>query len=139
VTTCTSDATRLLEALAASHEKLIGLSQRLRGRPDILETSAGLTLRRYHSGSVIEGYVDAESIHGRGISFVIDVTWDPTWTIDYSVRESTTDGQLVLRQFPELEPESVAAVATTLGQAIDELITFADCMELGSELTGSLG
>lgn len=123
----------MLDTIAASHEKLIDLAQRLRSRSAIVEASAGLTLRQFQSGSILQGYVDAESRTGRGISFIVEMAWCPGWNIECSVRESSDDGQVVLHEFPVLQPQATAAVVAFLSTAVDELTAFANCMAIDDE------
>lgn len=103
----------LLEPMAAASEVLNRLEARLLGLPVVTKTHRGLDIRTYHSGLVVERYVEADLIDTRNICWWLE--FSPTnndhWRIEASIYVSHGE---VLHRFPDAIAGNLAELASIL-------------------------
>ena len=123
----------VLEAVAAANEKLIDLAARLRKRPEVRQVVRGLDCRRYASGAMLEGYVDAELTAGRALSWWLEVHWGQgAWVIESDVRVVHDAGQDGVQELPTRCAVGLDEFTRELAQAVDALVASADTIDLAS-------
>lgn len=126
-----AQAFKLLEAIADSNERLIDLSCNLREKADVIEVLHGFNCRKYLTGTMVEGYVDAKLYNGKAICWWLDVHWEhDKWLIESSVLMQTDQGQEPIKRFPNRTAETIEGFVDELQMATLELVTSAISTDL---------
>ena len=115
--------TRMLRSLARCNEGFIELSQTLRSSPDVTSVVRGFDCRAYQSGTMIEGYSDAELRSGKGICWWLEVTWNEQhWLIRASVLVNDAQGQKIYKEFADRTPTTLDEFVVQLENATSDLV-----------------
>jgi hypothetical protein len=113
--TPSEQASRVLSALADTHERITGLARELRSHAEVTRVVHELGPRNYKSGPVIEAYVDAELRSGRSVSWWLEITWVEQWQVSARILENSAEGQETLRVFQT--DQLVLSTASSLNSA----------------------
>lgn len=129
-------AKRALEAIALSNERLIDLTVKLRFRSEVTEVLHDLDVRRYESGSTVEGYVDAQLQNGKGICWWLEINCDEDkWLFESRVTVSNLrvdEGSEDLIRFEDKTAETLDEFVTSLEKATSELVESANSIDLNT-------
>ena len=124
-------AIELLEALASSNEKLTKLAQLVRGQHEVIRVVNSLECRKYLTGSMLEGYVDAELRNGKALCWYLEVRWsDASWIIDTQILINDSEGQVTAHQFENRTAYTLQEFLKLFDEAVEELTQF-DGLRLG--------
>ena len=117
------DALRLLTALAETAEQFVNFGRQLTSYSSIRQVRQSLEFRKYTTGPVLEGYVDAELLEGKTLAWLLDLTWDKsTWKLRYSICINQDSNQEVIKQFPEVTGRTIKQLTEILKRTTLELI-----------------
>ena len=126
------DAIRLLEAIAAANSRLMELAALVRPHPNVVNVQRSLQCWQYQPRPVLEGWVDATLASGKGIAWVITVTWDDeVWTISPKVVMNVDNGQDTLVELKEQTADNFSSMIEGLTYAMSELISSFGAVDLG--------
>lgn len=126
-------AANLLEIIADSNEKLITLSQGLRSKTEVIRVLHSLECRRYSTGTVLQGYVDAEIQNGKAICWWLEVHWgEGKWVIESRVLVNSDQGQETAKEFPDRVSETFSEFIVQLGQVTSELVSSVGIIDLAA-------
>ena len=95
----------------------------LRRLPEVKNANSAVEIMSGQSGPVLESYLDLE-LHGEdGLSWIFDawLTEDP-WTIDASLNRQAREGQVTLREVPQVTVKGVDQLISSLRQTVGELL-----------------
>lgn len=128
-------ASRVLEAVAASNERFIALAQSLRARPEVEHTSHLLLLRNYQvSGPKLGVYVDAKLENGQSLVWSLDIAWNSVhWMIESAIsviHETEAEGEDTLKRYPDRVAETIDELTRHLQDATSDLISSAEMPRL---------
>ena len=120
----------LLEVIADSNEKFIALSQSLRLNPVVTHVLHSLECRKYATGTVLQGYVDAEIQNGKAICWWLEVHWgEGKWIIESRVSVTDDQGQDTIKEFSDKASETFSEFIIQLRQATTELMSFTEMID----------
>jgi hypothetical protein len=128
--TSSEQASRLLSALADTHERITDLARELRLHAEVTRVVHGLSPKTYKSGPVIEGYVDAELRSGRSISWWLEITWGEQWQVSARILENNAQAQETLRSFPDRSARTIDGFISQLGELVNELTSSINSVSL---------
>jgi len=118
-------ATRVFQGIARCNAALIDLSEVVRLSPEVTAVVRGLDFRGYQTGTVIEGYVDAELTSGKAICGWLEVRWtEEHWIIETRVLVNDATGQRTYKEFAERAPQTLDDFLVQLNDATSNLVGF---------------
>jgi hypothetical protein len=102
-------AAEIFSLLARCSERLNHIAQEVRGLPNVLQVCQRLEFRDYRSGSLLEGFVDAELSDGTAKTLWFELSWaSKEWALQSSVLAMGHDGvQEIVREFPTVKIRSL--------------------------------
>jgi hypothetical protein len=123
-------AVKLLEGLASINSKLLELTEITRNHSKVARVLHSLECREYRTGSVLEGYVDAELENGKSLAWWLEVHWSgDTWAIETKVLLSDSSGQDVIRDLPIRRSEGFDDFMAQLSQSAFDLLSLSNILE----------
>jgi hypothetical protein len=126
----------LLEMIADSNEKFIALSQYLRSKSTVIRVLHSFECRKYATGAMLQGYVDAEVQNGKAICWWLEVHWGKgKWVIEFRVLVNGDQGQETIKEFPDKISETFSEFIDQLEQATSELVGYVEIIDLAGDLT----
>jgi hypothetical protein len=114
----------LLEALASFNSSLIDLAQSLQLKPEVIQVRNNLECRKYRTGTLIEGYVDAELRNDKSLCWWIDIRWNGEWIIDARILLNDSEGQETIYKFQDRSTPNFDKFLTNLNDITQELVQF---------------
>jgi hypothetical protein len=125
----------LLDTIADSNEKFIALSQYLRSKPTVIRVLHNLECRKYTTGTMLQGCVDAEVQNGKAICWWLEVHWGTgKWVIEFRVLVNSNQGQETIKEFPDKISETFSEFIDQLEQATSELVDSVKIIDLAGGL-----
>ena len=122
-----------LEALAQCNAEFIALRHRLSHHPEVITVHRLIECHPYQTGSMLDGYVEAELRTGIACTWWFDLTWtSEQWTIDSKVTVNADQGQEVIHEYPPLHSQTVVQCVSDLIHTISVLVADADTRDLSN-------
>lgn len=113
----------LLKVLGETTRLLREHASVLERRPDVKSVSTRCEVVYYKSGSMIEGFVDAELNDGTGLSWCLDVTWsDNSFHVEATLDRSSKGGSETLQRLHVPEMYNVNEFCKVLSSATRALL-----------------
>lgn len=127
-------ASKLLNSIAESRERIIDLARHLRLHPEVTEVLHGIDLRNLQSGPTVEAYADVKLRSGKGVCWWLEINWDDNqWTIESRVTISdlnVDEGSKDLVRFPDKVAKTITEFVAQLEQATSELVNSVQSIDL---------
>lgn len=120
-------AAELIGTMADGYEAMAAIGRALRSRPAVANVQVSLNPRRYLSGLVVEGFVDAELRDGTSLAWTLDLdVKEAGWEIDGAVRRYTALGNDQIAEFGLASGATLDALQLRFAEAISEMRRDAD-------------
>jgi hypothetical protein len=99
---------RVFEALANVKEAFRNHSVEVRRLKSVLKTLQAVEVIKYESGSILEGYSEAELSDGTTLSWLLDVNWtENSWTIETKLARSRNSEQDTVHELPAIKVDTL--------------------------------
>jgi hypothetical protein len=97
----------LFKLFAVCNSSMIKIAELIRSKPRVVEVVRSSDIREYGDMLMYEAYVDAEFEEGNGFSWGLELSLEANqWVIRAALRQTLSDGQIVVQEHPEFRTES---------------------------------